>query len=396
MAEERIQRRLAAILAADVVGFSRLMERDEAGTLAVLKARRKDVLEPLVAKYQGRVFKVNGDGVLVEFASAVNAVQCAVDLQRDMAAANGNQNDAREITLRIGVNLGDVMVEGADLYGDGVNIAARLEAIADPGGIIVSGTAFDHIKSKVKVGFDDIGPQSLKNIAELVRAYRVTDTPAVLGANTKPASDKPAIAVLPFDNKGGDEVTARLADGITEDIITDLARFRDLDVIARNSTAVYKDKAIDVRQIGRELNVGYVLEGSIQRQGTQFRVTAQLIDTATGAHVWSERWDRPDQDIFAVQTELAAEGAGTRGGMSGSSAITAEEIRKAKRRPPASLTAYDYYLLAAEGRALFTKESVIRGREAATKAITLDPNFGRAYVARAWLNYITVQYGGDF
>src|SRR5262245_19167970 len=255
MAEERIQRRLAAILAADVVGFSRLMERDEAGTLAVLKARRKDVLEPLVAKYQGRVFKVNGDGVLVEFASAVNAVQCAVDLQRDMAAANGNQNDAREITLRIGVNLGDVMVEGADLYGDGVNIAARLETIADPGGIIVSGTAFDHIKSKVRVGFDDLGAQNLKNIAEPVRVYRVVGTPIVAVAVPQNVTEKPSLAVLPFVNMSGDPEQQYFSDGIAEDMITELSRFHGLLVKARDSCFQFRDKTIDVRRVGRELGV---------------------------------------------------------------------------------------------------------------------------------------------
>ncbi|MGH7185624.1 MAG: adenylate/guanylate cyclase domain-containing protein, partial [Pseudomonadota bacterium] len=235
-----VSRRLAAILAADVVGFSRLMEADEAGTLAALKVRRKDVLDPLVAKHHGRVFKTTGDGVLVEFASAVNAVQCAVDLQQGMATANEGQPEDRHIILRIGVNLGDVMVEGGDLYGDGVNIAARLEAIAAPGGILVSGTAFDHIKSNVKVGFDDLGPQSLRNIAEPVRAYRVTGAPAVTVAAPKTASDKPSIAVLPFTNMSGDPEQEYFSDGITEDIITELSKFRSLFVIARNSSFSFK------------------------------------------------------------------------------------------------------------------------------------------------------------
>ncbi len=427
-----MERHLAAILAADVVGYTRLMEKDEADTYARLRSHRKELFEPKIAQHNGRVFKLMGDGLLAEFGSVVDAVECAVDVQRGMAERNGGVVQDRRIDCRIGINLGDVILEGDDRHGDGVNIAARLQQLADPGGICVSQTVFNHVKHKVALRFEPRGEERLKNIAEPVAVYRVlADSTAArppplkwlaaVGRHQLPAAaltilllsgagaaawymlphgsppaNKPGIAVLPFDNKGGDEVTARLADGITEDIITDLARFRDLDVIARNSTAVYKDKAVDVRQMGRELNVGYVLEGSIQRQGTQIRVTAQLIDTATGAHLWSERWNRPDKDIFAIQTELAAEVAGTLGGISGSSAITAEEIRKAKRRPPTSLTAYDYYLLANEGRTLFTKELVTRGLEDATKAISLDPNFGRAYVARAWLNYITVHYGSDF
>jgi class 3 adenylate cyclase len=253
MAEVRAQRRLAAILAADVVGYSRLMETDEAGTLAALKSRRRDVLGPLVTRYQGRIFKVAGDGVLIEFASAVNAVQCAVDLQHDMAAANADQTDDRHIVLRIGVNLGDVMVEGSDLYGDGVNVAARLEALAEPGSILISGTAYDYVRNKIKVRFDDVGPQTLKNIAEPVRAYRAADMPAVTIAPPKATTDKPSIAVLPFTNMSGDPEQEYFSDGITEDIITDLSRFRNLFVIARNSSFSYKGKSVNVGIIDREL-----------------------------------------------------------------------------------------------------------------------------------------------
>jgi TolB-like protein/class 3 adenylate cyclase len=397
MAEERAQRRLAAILAADVVGYSRLMEADEAGTLADLKSRRKEVLEPLLARYQGRIFKITGDGVLVEFGSPINAVQCAVELQRGMAAANGDLPEDRHIALRVGINLGDVMIEGGDRYGDGVNIAARLEAIAAPGGILVSGTTYDHVRNKVDADFEDLGAQSLKNILQPVRIYRITGTPRVSVSVSKTKSDKPSIAVLPFANMSGDPEQEYFSDGITEDIITDLTRFRDLEVIAHNSTAAYKGRPVSPRQIGQELNVRYVVEGSIQRRAGQIRVTSQLIDATTGATLWSDRWDRPDKDIFAIQSEVAEAIAATLGGVGGSAAIMVEETRKARRRPPASLTAYDYYLLAIAGRTRFTKDSVFAGLSAANKAIELDPDLGCAYAARAWLIYLTgVHFGGDY
>ena len=260
-----MERHIAAILAADVVGYSRLMEADEASTLAVLKARRRDVLEPLVAKHRGRVFKVTGDGVLVEFASAVNAVQCAVDLQQGMSTANGDQPKDRHIILRIGVNLGDVLVEGGDLYGDGVNIAARLETIAEPGAIVISGTAFDQVRNKVKVAFDDLGAQTLKNMAQPVRAYRVAGTPFVTVAAPQSATDKPSIAVLPFLNMSGDPTQDYFSDGITEDIITELSQFHTLLVMARNSSFRYRGSSVDMKQVGRELGVRYALEGSLRR-----------------------------------------------------------------------------------------------------------------------------------
>jgi class 3 adenylate cyclase len=265
VAETRVQRRLAAILAADVVAFTRLMEQDESGTLAMLKARRKEVLEPLVARHQGRIFKITGDGVLVEFGSAVNAVQCAIDLQRGMTAANDHLPESRRIVLRIGVNLGDVMVEGSDLYGDGVNIAARLEGIAEPGGVLVSGTTFDYVRKKVNAEFDELGTQTLKNIAEPVRVYRVAGTPRVSVASSGTASDKPSIAVLPFTNMSGDPEQEYFADGMVEDIITALSHFKALFVIARNSSFVYKGRPVDIGQVAKELGVRYVLEGSIRK-----------------------------------------------------------------------------------------------------------------------------------
>jgi adenylate cyclase len=290
-----VERRLAAILAADVVGYSRLMEQDEAGTLATLKLRRKQVLEPLVAHYRGRIFKITGDGVLVEFGSAVNAVQCAVDLQQKMASANTDRPDAHRIVLRIGINLGDVMVEGSDLYGDGVNISARLEGIADPGDVLVSGTAFDYVRNKVNTAFDDLGPQTLRNIAEPVRIYRVAGTPRVPVAAAIVSSDKPSIAVLPFANMSGDPEQQYFSDGITEDIITELSRFRELFVIARNSSFQFRDRSVDVKRIGRDLGVGYVVEGSVRKAGDRIRVTAQLVEVATSTMTGTSRTSSPSR-----------------------------------------------------------------------------------------------------
>ena len=310
MAEHRIQRRLAAILAADVVGYSRLMAADEAGTLTALKAHRKEVLEPLVARHQGRIFKVVGDGVLVEFASAVNAVQCAVDLQQSMAAANAGQPEDRHIILRIGVNLGDVMVEGGDLYGDGVNVAARLEGVADPGGICLSRGAHDQVKRKLDVVFEDGGEQQLKNIAEPVRVYRMRPITAAasitshLTAPVRPLPDKPSMAVLPFQNMSGDPEQDYFCDGLVEDIITTLSKLTGLRVTARNSTFVFKGRSVDVREAAQRLGVRYVLEGSVRKSGNRIRIAAQLIDAQDGTHLWAERYDRVMDDIFAIQDEI--------------------------------------------------------------------------------------------
>lgn len=341
MAEQGTHRRLAVILAADVVGYSRIMEADEVGTLAALKARRRDILDPLVAKHQGRIFKITGDGVLVEFASAVNAVQCAVDLQQGMAAANSGIPEDRNIVLRIGVNLGDVMVEGSDLYGDGVNIAARLEAMAEPGAILVSGTAYAHIKNNIKAGFDDLGIQTLKNIAEPVRCYRVTGMPAAAIAAHKLATDKPSIAVLPFTNMSGDPEQEYFSDGMTEDIISGLSRLHWLFVIARNSTFIFKGKAVDVREVGRQLGVRYVLEGSVRKAGDRLRITSQLIDAAAGAHIWADRFDGALSDIFDLQDRVTANVVGAIGPK-----LRNAEIERARAKPTGNIGAYDLFLRA--------------------------------------------------
>jgi TolB-like protein len=372
MAEERVHRRLVAILAADVVGYTRLMERDEHGTLTVLKMRRSEVLEPLVARHHGRVFKVAGDGVLVEFGSAVNAVQCAIDLQQGMTAANAKMPAERRIVLRIGVNLGDVMVEGSDLYGDGINIAARLEGIAEPGGILLAGSAYDQVRNKIEAGFEDLGSQSLKNIAEPVRVYRVR--PGGGATVARPAlalPDKPSIAVLPFVNMSADPEQAYFADGLTEDLITDLSKVPSLFVIARNSSFAYKGRSTDIRQIARELGVQYVLEGSARRVAGHVRINAQLIDAATGGHIWAERFDRDLADIFAVQDEVIGKIVEALVGK-----LTAAGLRERYR--PASLEAYD---LCVRGRVqwVYSTEAGVEASPLFERAIALDPNYAEAY-----------------
>jgi TolB-like protein/class 3 adenylate cyclase/tetratricopeptide (TPR) repeat protein len=426
---QRAERKLAAILAADVVGYSRLVGADEAGTIARLKALRKEFIEPLVAEYRGRVVKLTGDGALVEFASAVDAVECAVAIQHGAAERGATEPEDRRIRFRIGINIGDIILEEGDIYGDGVNIAARLEGLAEPGGICIARNVHDQIKAKLALPFGPMGQHRVKNIAEPVEVWRVgldggaaamprrRGTAASRGTRwLLPAlaalvaivlaggvwhfwpgeaapKGRPAIAVLPFDNLGGAEATGRLADGITEDIITDLARFHDLDVIARNSTEVYKNRAVDVRQVGKDLNVGYVLEGSIQRQDESVRVTGQLIDAATGSHVWSERWDRPADDIFAVQTEVAEKVAATLGGDLTMGQITRAELERAKRLRPNDLTAYDYFQLGKESKA--TVSNIDQGIEYLTKAVTLDPQLARAYSIRAWLHNFAIMFGAD-
>jgi adenylate cyclase len=374
MPEQAPRRRLAAILAADVVGYSRMMQADESGTLTALKARRKDVLEPLVARHRGRIFKIAGDGVLVEFASAVNAVQCAVDLQLAMAAANAALPDDRHIILRIGVNLGDVIVQDGDLYGDGVNIAARLESAAEAGGIMVSGTAYDHVRNKIAAGFDDLGAQTLKNMAEPVRMYRVTGVWAATVASPKRDTDKPSVAVLPFTNVSGDPDQQYFSDGVTEDIITELSRRQSLFVIARNSSFQYRDKAVDVRRIGRELGVYYVVEGSVRRMGNRLRITTQLIEALTGNQLWSEHYDRSIDDLFELQDEVTATIVATLIGR-----LEDAEIKQSERKHPESLAAYDSLLRGIEHLRSYGEGENRRARELFAQAISLDPRFALAH-----------------
>jgi len=382
-------------MAADVVGYSRLMEADEAGTLASLKYRRRSVLEPLMAKHRGRIFKTTGDGVLVEFASAVNAVECAVELQQAMSDANVDQPDDRHVVLRIAVNLGDVMAEGSDLYGDCVNIAARLETLANPGGILVSGTAYDHIKNKVNVGFEDIGTQTLKNIAEPVRAYHVmradliaAATPSIKAKSSPPLPDKPSIAVLPFQNNSGDPEQEYFADGMVDEITMALSRLRWLFVIARNSSFTYKGRSVDVRQVGRELGVRYVLEGSVRKAGNRVCITGELIDAATGAQLWSDRFEGGLEDIFDLQDKVTASVVGAL-----APKLESAEIERAMRKPTESLSAYDYYLRGMGIYNQWSREASIEALSLFKRAIELDPKFASAH-AMAARCYVQRKAGG--
>jgi len=303
-----MQRRLAAIFSADVVGYSRLMGADEVGTLATLKALRKDLVEPEIAKHHGRVVKLMGDGLLAEFASVVQATECAIVIQEALAERNTAVESEKRVELRIGINLGDVIVEGDDLYGDGVNVAARLEALSQPGGIVLSRAARDQVLDKIPFGLEDMGEVTVKNISRPIRVYRVAGTAECAGARHKGAAPliqtKPSIAVLPFANMSGDPEQEYFSDGITEDILTALSRLHWFFVISRNSSFVYKAKAVDAKQIGRELGVDYILEGSVRKAGTRLRVAAQLIDAESGAHHWAQSYDRELTDIFDVQDEI--------------------------------------------------------------------------------------------
>jgi adenylate cyclase len=300
-------RRLAAILAADVAGYSRLMGEDEEGTLAKLKAIRRELGDPKVKEHRGRIVKTTGDGLLIEFASVVDAVRCAVEVQQAMAERNAQVPEPRRIEFRMGINLGDIIRDGRDIYGDGVNIAARLEALAEPGTVFVSNTVYEHVRDRVSVAFEDLGEQQVKNIARPVHVYRVRPEgviPTVPSSVELALPDKPSIAVLPFTSMSADPDQEFLADGIAEDVITALSRYPSLFVIARNSSFTYKGRAVDVKTVGHELGVRYVLEGSLRKAGNRIRVTAQLVEAEAGKHVWAERYDRDVSDIFAVQDEI--------------------------------------------------------------------------------------------
>jgi adenylate cyclase len=392
MAEERAQRRLAAILAADVVGYSRLMEKDETGTLAELKQRRDGILEPLVAEHHGRIVKLMGDGVLVEFASAVNAVLCAIELQKRMVEANVELPDDQAIVLRVGVNLGDVIIDGLDIQGDGVNVAARLEAMADPGGICISASVLEQVDRRVPAAFDDLGDQALKNISRPVRVYRVTGrTEAVRSHLGPPVPTKPSIAVLPFANMSGDPEQEFFVDGLTEDIITALSHISGLWVIARTSTFTYKGKSMDVKRVAKELGVRYVMEGSVRRAGDRLRVTAQLIDAAAGGHhVWAERYDRPLADIFEIQDEITRSVAA-----STETQVYLAERHVAESRPSTDFRARDLVARAWARTYDQTPDAIAEASDLVERAILMDPSNpvahrvrGAVFLSRMWFGEI--------
>jgi TolB-like protein/class 3 adenylate cyclase len=383
------RRRLAAILAADVAGYSRLMGADEEGTLERLKALRRELLDPKIAEHKGRIVKTTGDGMLVEFASVVDAVRCAVEVQQAMPERNTGVGADHRIELRIGINLGDVIVEGDDLYGDGVNIAARVEALADAGGVFVSNTVHDQVRDRLPFVFEDLGEQQVKNIARPVRIYRVESGPRASGPpaggtpavqpTPLPLPDKPSIAVLPFANISGDPEQEYFADGMVEEIITALSRIRWLFVIARNSSFTYKGQAIDVKQVGRELGVRYVLEGSVRKAGQRVRITAQLIDALSGTHIWADRFDGSLEDVFELQDKVAVSVAGVI-----EPALQAAEMRRSATRPTTDLGAYDLYLRALAVFYPITKERMFEALGLLEQAIAIDRHYGPAL---SWAAY---------
>jgi len=357
-------RRLAAILAADVVGYSRMMAADEAGTLARLRAARRDVVDPLMAEFKGRVFKVMGDGLLAEFPSAVQALRCAIAIQHRLREGDGLQ-------VRIGLHQGDVVAEGGDLLGDGVNVAARLEALAEPGGICISGRVREDAAGKMPLDVEDIGTPPLKNIEQPVHVFRVR-----LDAPERPAlalPDKPSIAVLPFQNMSGDPEQEYFADGMVEDIITGLSRMRSFFVIARNSSFAYRGKSPDVRQVGRELGVRYVLEGSVRKAGSRVRITGQLVDAATGVHIWADRFDGALEDVFEMQDRVTV---GVVSAMEPN--IRLAEIERAERKPPQSLQAYDLVLRALPRFYSYTREGHAEASRLFGRATEIDPKYALA------------------
>jgi len=392
---DRVERRLAAILAVDVAGYSRLMGEDEEGTLAALRAIRREVGDPKITEHRGRIVKTTGDGLLVEFASVVDAVRCAVEVQREMVARNAAVPAGRRIEFRMGVNVGDIIIEEGDIFGDGVNIAARLEALAEPGGICISAAAHEQVRDKLDFSFEDMGEQQVKNIARPVRTHRIvvgsTTQPITAAAATAtelPLPAKPSLAVLPFQNMSGDPEQEYFADGIVEEITTGISRLPWLFVIARNSSFTYKGKAVDVKQVARELGVRYVLEGSVRKAANRVRITAQLIDTTSGAHIWADRFDGALDDIFELQDQVAS---GVVGAIEPK--LRQSEIERATRKPTESLDAYDLYLRALLGVHQLTSEGVENAIRQLERALEIDPSYGPAAALAAYCRARQVAHG---
>jgi adenylate cyclase len=385
MSPDQTKRKLAAIFVADIAGYSQLMGADDEGTLARLKVLRSELIDPKNKRHHGRIVKTTGDGILIEFPSVVDAVRCAIELQQGMVERNADVSKDKRIEFRVGINLGDVIIEGRDLYGDGVNIAARLEALAEPGGICISQTVLNHARDKVPFDVEDAGEQTLKNIARPVHVYRIIIDPGRRRpATPKPEvptlalPDKPSVAVLPFTNMSGDPEQEFVSDGVAEDVITALSRYPSLFVIARNSSFTYKGRSVDVKQVGRELGVRYVLEGSVRKAGNRIRVTAQLIEAGTSNHVWAERYDRDLADIFAMQDELT-EALTT----ALAPAIADAELRRAMRKPPGSLDAWAAYQRGLWHLSKATADDDETAEKFFKQAIDLDSSFSGGYSALA-------------
>ncbi len=378
-----MERRLAAILAADVVGYTRLMGWDEAGTLHRLTALREQIVQPLIARHRGRVVKLMGDGLLVEFSSVVDAIACAAAWQERVIEHEAEGDVAKQVRFRIGINVGDVIVEGDDIHGDGVNIAARLEGLADPGGIFLSEDAYRQARGKTEVEFQDLGERALKNVSEPVRVYRVATSvsgavSAKLASGPRSLPDKPSIAVLPFTNMSGDPEQEYFSDGITEDIITGLAKVSGLFIIARNSVFTYKGKAVKIQQVSQELGVRYVLEGSVRKAGNRVRITAQLIDGDTGGHIWAERYDRDLSDVFHIQDEISqsiVEAAKV--------ATAPKERSDIQKTPTTNMEAYQFYLRGRQFLHEMTRKNLELARQMFLKAIELDGDYVHAYAGLA-------------
>jgi len=398
MAEDRIDRRLAAIFAGDIAGYSRLMGADEEGTLRQLKAHRKELVDPKITEHRGRIVKTTGDGMLVEFVSVVDAVRCAVDIQRGMAERNADVPADKRIQFRIGINVGDIIIDGDDIFGDGVNVAARLETLADPGGIMVSSIVHDQVRDKLSFGFEDMGEQMVKNIARPIGVHRVSLTESVPLATLKTAAaatktepstaNRPSIAVLPFVNMSGDPEQEYFADGISEDIITGLSKLRWLFVIARNSSFAYKGKAVDIKRVSRELGVRYVLEGSVRKGGNRVRITAQLIDAATGNHIWADRYDGELTDVFALQDEITRKAVAA----IEPSLLEAEGIRS-QHRPPEDLDAWDMVMRANSQFWRLTKHDSETAIAMLRKAVERHPDYAPAHSMLAFVLLVSRQVG---
>jgi adenylate cyclase len=388
MAEARVERRLAAIFAGDIAGYSRLMGADEEGTLSRLNVHRREFLEPKIADHRGRVVKRTGDGILIEFASAVDAARCAVEIQHGMIKRNASVPQDKRIEFRIGIHVGDVMIEDGDIFGDGVNIAARLEGIAQPGGICISDDAYRQVRGKLDANFQDAGEQELKNIARPVRVYQLQPSGGASEAPRLALLDKPSIAVLPFQNMSGDPGQEDFADGMVEDIITSLSKVHRLFVIARNSTFTYKNRPVDIRQVARELGVRYLLEGSVRRAGDRLRVAAELIEAVSGTHVWAERYDRPVRDVFDVQDEITKEIV-----LALSIELADGERARVFGRSTRSLEAWLAAMRGFEHWAEGSPKGIREARVHFERAASIDPNYTIAWAFIGWTHFTEVRFG---